>query len=182
MCASREETQKAPSKIGSTGLLSPAQWDLRRDSSRPFSISAGRSRCSGDSTKHARYVLEGMDVARANPALAAMLGRIASESDRLGVTSDVDEIISQAPEGPWKDAALAELRGERTRAADMYRRMGAPAIEADVRIAAAEALLEEGRTAEGLAELEKALTFYRSVGATFFLDRGEALLAEAKTA
>ena len=121
-------------------------------------------------------------MARANPALAAMLGRIASESDRLGVTSDVDEIISQAPEGPWKDAALAELRGERTRAADMYRRMGVPAIEADVRIAAAEALLEEGRTAEGLAELEKALTFYRSVGATFFLDRGEALLAEAKTA
>ncbi len=57
-----------------------------------------------------------------------------------------------------------------------------PAIEADVRIAAAEALLEEGRTAEGLAELEKALTFYRSVGATYFLDRGEALLAEAKTA
>ncbi len=43
-------------------------------------------------------------------------------------------------------------------------------------------MLEEGRTAEGLAELEKALTFYRSVGATFFLDRGEALLAEAKTA
>ena len=123
-----------------------------------------------------------MSVARANPALAAMLGRIASESDRLGVTSEVDEIISQAPEGPWKDVALAELRGERTRAADMYRRMGAPAIEADVRIAAAEALLEEGRTAEGLAELEKALTFYRSVGATFFLDRGEALLAEAKTA
>ena len=54
MSASREETQKAPSKIGSTGLLSPAQWDLRRDSSRPFSISAMRSRCSGDSTKHAR--------------------------------------------------------------------------------------------------------------------------------
>ncbi len=128
------------------------------------------------------YILEGMNVARANPALAALLGRIAGESDRLGVTAEVDEISSHAPEGPWKDAALAELRGERTRAADMYRRMGAPAIEADVRIAAAEALLEEGRTAEGLAELEKALTFYRSVGATFFLDRGEALLAEAKTA
>ena len=64
----------------------------------------------------------------------------------------------------------------------MFRRMGIPALEADVRIAAAEALLGAGRTAEGLAELEKALTFYRSVGATFFLDRGEALLAEAKTA
>ena len=110
-----------------------------------------------------------------------MLGRIASETDKLGVTADVDEIVSQAPDGPWKEAALAEVRGERTRAADMLRRMGARAIEADVRIAAAEALLEEGRTTEGLAELEKALTFYRSVGATL-LDRGEALLAEAKTA
>jgi tetratricopeptide (TPR) repeat protein len=128
------------------------------------------------------YILEGMNVARANPALAALLGRIAGESDRLGVTLEVDEIISQAPEGPWKDVGLAELHGEGARAADMFRRMGATAIEADVRIAAAEALLEEGRTAEGLAELEKALTFYRSVGATFFLDRGEALLAEAKTA
>ena len=112
-----------------------------------------------------------------------MLGRIASESDRLGVTSDVDEIVSQAPDGPWKDAALAELR----RRASHVRRTCSDAwahaaIEADVRIAAAEALLEAGRTAEGQAELEKALAFYRSVGATFFLDRGEALLAEAKTA
>jgi hypothetical protein len=59
----------------------------------------------------------------------------------------------------------------------MLRRMGAPATEADVRIAAAEALLEEGRTTAGLAELEEALAFYRSVGATFFLERGEALRA-----
>jgi hypothetical protein len=58
--------------------------------------------------------------------------------------------------------------------------MDAPAIEAEVRFAAAEALLEEGRTAEGLAELEKALAFYRSVRATFFLERGEALPAAAQ--
>jgi hypothetical protein len=62
----------------------------------------------------------------------------------------------------------------------MYQRMGAPAIEADVRFGAAERLLEEGRTAEGLAELDKALAFYRSVRATFFIERGEALLAAAQ--
>jgi hypothetical protein len=43
-------------------------------------------------------------------------------------------------------------------------------------------LLGEGRTAAGLAELEKALAFYRTVGATFYLERGEALLQEAKSA
>jgi tetratricopeptide (TPR) repeat protein len=128
------------------------------------------------------YVLEGMNVARANPALGDMLRMIAGETDKLGVTPDVDDILSHAPDGPWKDVGLAELHGEGTRAADMCRRMGAPALEADVRMAAAEALLDDGRTAEGLAELERALAFYRSVGATFFLERGESLLREAKSA
>ena len=152
--------------MGSPERLIPALLDLGRALALLGRLDEARA-----------HVLEGMSVARANPALGSMLGRIASESDKLGVTSEVDEIISQAPEGPWKDVALAELHGEDTRAADMFRRMGAPAIEADVRIAAAEALLEEGRTTEGLAELEKALAFYRSVGATFFLERGEALRA-----
>ena len=34
---------------------------------------------------------------------------------------------------------------------------------------------------EGEEQLEKALAFYRSVGATFFIQRGEALLAQAAT-
>ena len=52
----------------------------------------------------------GWHVARANPALAGMLGSDRERIRKLGVTSDVDEIISQAPDGPWKDVALAELR------------------------------------------------------------------------
>jgi hypothetical protein len=43
----------------------------------------------------------------------------------------------------------------------------------------AEALIDSGRRAEGEAELEQALDFYRSVGATFYLARGEQLLAKA---
>jgi hypothetical protein len=43
-------------------------------------------------------------------------------------------------------------------------------------------LIEAGRFAEGEAELEKALDFYRSVGATFLIERGERLLAEAQRA
>ena len=98
----------------------------------------------------------------------------------LGVTAEVVEVLSMAPDGPWKEAALAEAGGEPVRAAETYERMGAPALEADARFGAAQALLEDGRTEEGLAELDKALAFYRSVKATFFLERGEALLAEAQ--
>ena len=50
---------------------------------------------------------------------------------------------------------------------------------AEARLAAAEHLLAHGRQAEGEAELEKALAFFRSIGATLFVERGEALLANA---
>ena len=42
----------------------------------------------------------------------------------------------------------------------------------------AEVALELGETAEGEVQLEKALAFYCSVGATLFVERGEALLAK----
>ena len=45
-----------------------------------------------------------------------------------------------------------------------------------------EDLIDAGRRAEGEAEIEKALAFYRSVGATFFVERGERLLAKAQSA
>jgi tetratricopeptide (TPR) repeat protein len=127
-------------------------------------------------------VIEGIDVARANPTIGQLAGIVAREAAMLGVAPDVGEILASAPDGPWKEAALAAVRGEHSRAANMYESMGVPAIEADARLAAAESLLEEGRTAEGLGELERAVAFYRSVRATFFLERAEALLAEARSA
>jgi hypothetical protein len=49
--------------------------------------------------------------------------------------------------------------------------------EAEMRLAAAEELAEQGRDSESKVELETALAFYRSVGATYLIRRGEALLA-----
>jgi hypothetical protein len=121
-------------------------------------------------------------ITRANPTIASLLGIIAGEAAELGVAGEVVEILTLAPAGFWRDAALAELQGDSIEAADMYRGMGAPTLEAGARFVAAERLLGEGRTADGLAELEKALAFYRSVRATFYLERGEALLREAKSA
>jgi hypothetical protein len=121
-------------------------------------------------------VSEGLEIARAFPSVAQLLGIIAGEAAKLGVASDVVELVRLAPESPWREAAVAEASGERVRAADVYRGMGAPAIEADVRLGAAAALLEEGRVAEGLDELDKSLAFYRSVRATFFVEPVRSLI------
>ena len=128
------------------------------------------------------YVGEAMVSARANPTIASLLSIVASEAEELGIAADVVEILTLAPAGPWKDAALAEVQGDYIEAAEMFRSMGAPTLEAGARFDAAQKLLGEGNTAEGLAELERALAFYRSVRATFYLERGEALLREAKSA
>jgi hypothetical protein len=47
---------------------------------------------------------------------------------------------------------------------------------AEARLRAAEALTAEGRSAEAQVQLEQALAFYRSVGATAYVRRAEALL------
>jgi hypothetical protein len=49
-------------------------------------------------------------------------------------------------------------------------------MEARLRLRAGEELIEAGRRAEGEAELAKALAFYRTVDATYFIRRAEALL------
>ena len=51
------------------------------------------------------------------------------------------------------------------------------ANEADARLRAAEQHAAAGRRAEASAELDRALAFYRSVGATRYIRQGEALLA-----
>ena len=50
------------------------------------------------------------------------------------------------------------------------------AIEADTRLLAGRQLVEQGRHEEANEQLEKALSFYRSVGATHFIREAEALL------
>jgi class 3 adenylate cyclase/tetratricopeptide (TPR) repeat protein len=127
-------------------------------------------------------IAEALELAEANPTVSRFLGIIAGQAWRLGLGPRVVEIATADTAGPWKDAAVAEAGGEPERAADLYHGMGMPAIEAHVRFNAGEAYLEQGRTAEGLAELEKALAFFRSVQATFFVERGEALLARAESA
>jgi class 3 adenylate cyclase/tetratricopeptide (TPR) repeat protein len=79
--------------------------------------------------------------------------------------------------GPWIDAAVAFVEGELNRAAEIYATIGTRPDEAYARLRAAEQLVVEGRRAEADEHLQKALAFYRSVGATRYIREGEALFA-----
>ena len=128
---------------------------------------------------------------------AELVGRIADRPAEQGIAVGFDfaytrtavefepelrEALKNAPQRPWTTLALTCFDRDFVRAAEMWAGAGSPTWEARLRLRAAEELIENGRRVEAEEQAQKALTFYRSVGATFFLDRGEALLAEAKTA
>jgi class 3 adenylate cyclase/tetratricopeptide (TPR) repeat protein len=87
--------------------------------------------------------------------------------------------LARAGGGPWIEAATARVLGDVEKAVAAFAAIGARPLEAAARQRAAEALFAAGRRAEGEAELEPALAFWRSVGATAYLHEGEALLAAA---
>ena len=60
---------------------------------------------------------------------------------------------------------------------DVYAAIGDLPSEAEARLLGAEALLAGGRRGEGEEQLARALAFFRSVGATADVRRGEELLA-----
>jgi len=101
----------------------------------------------------------------------------------LPLVGQEDEFLEGAAQTqnhtPWFEAAVACASADFRRAADLYAGMGALPEEASARLHAAEALVQEGRRAEADAELNRALAFWRSVGATAYVREGEALLAES---
>jgi tetratricopeptide (TPR) repeat protein len=80
---------------------------------------------------------------------------------------------------PWHEAAVAYIAGDFATAGDIYEDIRALPDEAYARLRAAEAFVKEGRRAEADAQLEPALAFWRSVGATPYIRQGESLLAES---
>ena len=87
--------------------------------------------------------------------------------------------LEGAPAWPWRELALVCLDRDFVRAAEMWAEAGSPTWEARLRLRAAEELIETGRRAEGELELRKAMSFYRTVGATYFIQRGEQLLPKS---
>ncbi|HEU5263784.1 MAG TPA: hypothetical protein VFU34_04045, partial [Gaiellaceae bacterium] len=78
---------------------------------------------------------------------------------------------------PWLEAAKLWAEGEFERAGDLLGKMGSLPDEALARLRATEKLVAGHRRLEGDAQLQRALAFFRSVGATRYVREGEALLA-----
>jgi class 3 adenylate cyclase len=96
----------------------------------------------------------------------------------LGRGSELIAVAAKARhQTRWTGAATAFVSGDFLRAAEIYAAAGSAPDEAFARLRAAEALIAGGRRAEGDEQLQRALAFYRSVGANAYLRQGEALLA-----
>jgi len=108
-----------------------------------------------------------------HPAAAAPLPpviELAWTAARLGTSDAVRDWLDSIPlRSAWNEAALAILDGELVTAADRFRQIGSLADEAYARLRAG---LEGDRT-----QLERALEFYRSVGARRYIREGDELLA-----
>jgi class 3 adenylate cyclase/tetratricopeptide (TPR) repeat protein len=108
-------------------------------------------------------------------ALGATLAFVARE---LGIEPDLRALLKTAPaENRWGIVIRALLDGDFMRAADVLRELEMLPSEAHARLRAAEQLRAEGRHAEADEQLIPALAFFRSVGASRYVRRGEALLA-----
>ena len=97
----------------------------------------------------------------------------------VGQSQAVREILEQLLPSPGRSAMLALTDGSYAEAAEHYAEAGIRLFEAEARLRNAERLIADGRPQDGAPDLERALDFYRSVGATLFIQRGEALLAAA---
>jgi tetratricopeptide (TPR) repeat protein len=100
---------------------------------------------------------------------------IANDVDRV---DPVRRAIDRVQYGSrFRDAARSLVDGEFEQAADILVEIGNLDDEAAARLRAAEKLLREGRRAEADVQLQKALAFFRTVGATRYIREAESLLA-----
>ena len=84
---------------------------------------------------------------------------------RLGLGDELVDALTGHPESRWTEAVRAYVAGDFVHAADLLAEAGARPDEAEARLRA------------GGEHVERALEFYRSVGATRYIREAEALLA-----
>lgn len=95
----------------------------------------------------------------------------------LGRGEALRAAVDRSPLGrPWRLVVDALVQGDYVTAADRYADLGARVYEAHARLGAARRLLDLGDHSAAAEQLNRALAFYRSVGATRYLREGEALL------
>jgi class 3 adenylate cyclase/tetratricopeptide (TPR) repeat protein len=105
---------------------------------------------------------------------------LADGARELGRSGEVAALLQPRAEvDPWVRAAAAVARADFAQAAAIFRTIGSLPMEAEYRRRVAVELFAEGRREEAAAELEHALAFWRSVGATAYLQEAQASLEVA---
>ncbi len=105
------------------------------------------------------------------------LPTFAAAARRLGLADELGAALEGRAATRWTDAVGTYTRGEFARAADILDRIGARPEAAEARLRAGEQHAAAGRAAEAEEQLQRALVFYRSVGAASCLGESEALLS-----
>jgi hypothetical protein len=111
--------------------------------------------------------------------IVGMRANIAATAARVGRTADMLAWLAPALPTPRAEAARLLLAGKTLEAVDLYATFGSPNEEAAVRLFAAQELVAAGRRAEADIQLQRALAFYRAVGAARIVREAETLLAAA---
>jgi tetratricopeptide (TPR) repeat protein len=128
----------------------------------------------------ARRVTDGLLRAVAQyPRFADVLFELAFHAREIGVEEELRAVFDGAQPSKWKEVAVAMLDRDFEHGVAVLDEMGVAAMAADLRLRLADARFAAGRRAEGEAELAKALAFYRSAGASFYVDRIEQLLEKS---
>jgi class 3 adenylate cyclase/tetratricopeptide (TPR) repeat protein len=95
----------------------------------------------------------------------------------VGMEDEFAEVFGpHADRDPWTGAAVTAWRGDLLGAADLLERHDGSVLEADLRVRAAARLHAAGDTAGAEEQRRRAVTFYRSVGATERIREADALL------
>ena len=148
-------------------------------------IAAAAMHAEQDELDEARALIsEALPVMQKTSQMGPLL-QLVGFVERLGVRDSVLEVVraSQVRRAVfWREAAVLAIEGELIAAADFVSHTGAVTIESQLRFRGGQQLIAAGRHAEGAVELERALTFYRSVGAAAYVAKIEAALAGAQSA
>ena len=135
----------------------------------------------GDKVEAQALAEEALELARAHIDMAVAANHLILVAGQLGLRDEYLEIVEQAPEGPWKDLSVAGARAICEPPPMSTRHSVGRSFEALARLFGGEELIAQAAAPKASQSSSGRLTFYRSVGATFFVQRGEALLAHAAT-
>ena len=138
-------------------------------SAHVFALAGERERAAA----LARELLDSLRRGRHMGFAVINLPMLASAAVPLGLGEELVTALAGHPESRWTEALGAYVAGDFVAAAEVLARAGARPHEAEARLRAAEQLAAEGLRAEADAQLQQALDFHRSVGATRYVCEAE---------